>query len=396
MTNGKRFQGFKVSRFRGLLFVVWVLVLVSSSFASSSLTDNTISLGYIKAGSSEVGAISWQPDFRLGMWGVGLDINIPVGNNKPEGYDTVVFRYAEFNDGMKGLRYGLLDGYTWGHGLLMKNYSSRNAGPIAQNNNQTAFKGYFNAERVGIEFFTTWSHLYGLRLTERAHQMLILGQSYISDADGVSVKNTDGTTTTYPSVSGLAIDASVPLPMNFIGYTETAALMTSGNSAIGSTIGINWGFNALAFAALFDVGYRVNGKNFVPGYFNGGYETNPINLISYEASSKEKNGYIAELNLLFSTLLQTDVIYEYYNGSDAVLNGKASAKYDKYTASAYFEQPKFTDFRSLNLEQGAIIGMTVGYDINDNMTLFAHYKKAYDPNVGQVIESQYYEVKLGF
>ncbi|OGC15565.1 hypothetical protein A3J90_07175 [candidate division WOR-1 bacterium RIFOXYC2_FULL_37_10] len=378
------------------LAIVIFCILGGISFGSVALSDNTISLGYIKAGSSEIAAISWRPDFRLGAWGVGLAVNIPVGNNKPEGYDTVVFRYAEYNDGIKGLRYGMLDGYTWGHGLLMKNYSSRNSGPITQNNNQTAFKGYFNAERVGAEFFTTWSHLYGVRLTERAHQLLILGQSYITDADGVPVKNIDGTTTIYPSVSGLAIDASVPLPMNFVGYAETAALMMTSNSAVGSTIGINWGFNALVFAALFDAGYRINGKNFVPGYFNGNYETNPINLTSYEASSKEKNGYIAEVNLLFSSLLQADVIYEYYNGSNAVLNGKASAKYDKYTASAYFEQPKFTDFRSLNLEQGAIIGMTVGYDINDNMTLFAHYKKAYDPTAGKVIESQYYEVKLGF
>jgi hypothetical protein len=355
------------------------------------MLSNGISMGYIKAGTVEVVAVSWSPDVRLGPWGVGLDVNLPIGTQKPEGYDSVVMRYAEYNDGQKGLRYGVLDNVTWGRGLLMKNYSTRVAGPIVQNNQQTAFKGYLNADRAGLQFLSTWSHIYALRLTERVNPWLTLGQSYITDTDGPSITQTDGSVIQYPSVSGAALDATVPLPLNFEGYAEAATLFNHGT---GTAFGINWGMEALVFSAGLDIGYRAIDKKFVPGYWSADYETNPVNLTSYEATGTDKNGYVAELKVLASNLIKLNALYENYNGSNASLTANAASEYDKYYASVYFKQPNFQDFRSLTLEQGAIVGGAVGFKINPNALLIANYKKAYDPVLGRVVESQYYEVKL--
>jgi hypothetical protein len=368
-------------------------MLVTASFADQGTLTNSIGLGYIKAGSAEVGAISWRPDLSLGAWALGFDANIPLGDKKPEGFDSIVFRFAEYNDGQKGLRYGVLDNVTWGRGLLMKNYSTRIAGPITQNNQQTAIKGFFNAERVGVQFMSTWSHIYAVRLTEKVNPMLTLGQSYITDADGPSIKQPDGSTINYPSVSGAAVDASVPLPLNFEGYAEAAHLISHGTA---TTIGINWGLEALIFSAGFDAGYRFIDQKFVPGYFNTDYETNPINLSSYEAAGQSKDGYVAELKLLASNLFKMNALYESYKGSNTTLTANAETEIDKIYASVYFKQPNFQDFRSLTLEQGAIVGGSIGYKINPNMILITSYKKAYDPVLGKVIESQYYEVKMVF
>ncbi len=355
------------------------------------MLSNGISLGYIKAGSAEVVALAWRPDFKLGPLGVGLDVNIPMGENKPQGYDSVVLRYAEFNDGQKGLRYGMLDGVTWGRGLLMKNYSTRTAGPIAQNNEQTAFKGFVNADRVGVQFMTTWSHIYAVRLTEKVNPILTLGQSYITDTDGPSILEPNGARVHYPSVAGAALDASVPLPLNFEGYAEAATLFDHGS---GTTFGITWGMEAMIFSAAFDAGYRSLDKKFAPGYFSADYETNPINLSSYEANGKDKNGYVAELKVLAANVLKLDALYEAYNGSNTALTANAAAELDRLTASVYFKQPNFQDFRSLSLEQGAIVWYALGYKINPNTLLVGNYKKAYDPVLGRVVESQYYEVRL--
>ena len=370
-----------------------ILGFSSSVWAMDGALSNGISLGYIKAGTAEVAAISWRPDLKVGPWALGLDVNLPMGDKKPEGYDSIVFRYAEFNDGQKGLRYGILEGVTWGKGLLMKNYSTRVAGPITQNNQQTAFNGFLNADRVGVQFMSTWSHIYAARLTERVNPMLVLGQSYITDADGPSIKQPDGTTIHYPSVSGAALDASVPLPLNFEGYAEAAQLFGHGT---GLTFGINWGMEALVFAAAFDAGYRSLDNKFVPGYFNADYETNPVNLSSYEATGQSKNGYIAELNLLAGKFFKANALYEAYNGSNAALTAAAEGEMDKLYAQIYFKQPNFEDFRSLTYEQGAITGGALGFKVNPNTLLVVNYKKAYDPVLGSVVESQYYEAKLLF
>jgi len=371
----------------------FILLFIYPSYAFQSNVSNGISLGYIKAGSAEVGVVTWRPDLSLGTWSLGFDANLPLGDKKPEGFDSIVFRSAEYNDGQKGLRYGVLDNVTWGRGLLMKNYSTRIAGPITQNNQQTAIKGFFNAERVGVQFMSTWSHIYAVRLTEKVNPMLTIGQSYITDTDGPSIKQPDGSTINYPSVSGAAVDASVPLPLNFEGYAEAAQLINHGTA---TTIGINWGLEAFIFSAGFDAGYRFIDQKFVPGYFNADYETNPINLSSYEATGQSKDGYVAELKLLAANVLMINALYESYKGSNTTLTANAETEIDKIYASAYFKQPNFQDFRSLTLEEGAILGGSIGYKINPNMMLIASYKKAYDPVLGKVIESQFYEAKMMF
>jgi hypothetical protein len=69
---------------------------------------------------------------------------------------------------------------------------------------------------------------------------------------------------------------------------------------------------------------------------------------------------------------------------------------DQLTVRGYYKQPNFVDYRSITLEQGAIIGADVAYKVNPYTSLITHYKKAYNPVTGQVESSQYYEVGLSF
>jgi len=375
---------------------VWYCILLLFLFCSVANAElgnlnNFINLGYVKSGSMEMTAFTWSPNMSIGPWAMGVDVNIPLNQTRPVGFDNVVMRFAEYNDGQKGLRYGILDGVTWGKGLLMKNYSTRTVGPIMQNNQQTAFKGYLNTERVGVQILSTWSNIYAVRLTEKPNSWLNLGQSYITDTDGPSITQPDGTTIKYPSVSGAAVDASIPLPLNLEGYAEAATLFGHGT---GLTVGVNWGFDAMVFNLGFDAGYRALDNRFVPSYFSADYETNPVNLTSYEATGQAKNGYLAELRVLAGQFFKASALYEAYNGSNTALTGSAAAEMDKIFASIYYKQPDFKDFRSLSYEQGAISGGALGYKVNQAMWLVINYKKAYDPVLGQVLESQYYEVKF--
>jgi len=367
------------------LIIFSILILGTIAFAHQL---GEIGIGFIKDGSSEVGNVKWQPDFKLGPLGLGFDVNYPLGQNQPLGYENVVLRYMEYDDGMRGLRYGVLENITWGHGLLMKNFSTRTAGPINLNNEQLALLGYYDFEKVVTRGMWTKLGVYAIRLEEKVNPWLTLGQSYIGDAVGVSVPGTG----IVQRVGGMGIDATVPLPMNFKGFAEWARLIEHGS---GLSAGIGWDYDLMFAQADFTAEYRMFDRNFVPGYFGPQYETDPVNLISVEASGTSKNGYLVQANAKMMEIAQAAVVYENYNDSNAALGAKAAGKLgEMITVTGYYSQPNFVDFRSLSLEQGAVMGGSVAYKVNMFTTLVTHYKKAYNQATSQVEESQYYELKF--
>ncbi len=370
-----------------------VVLTTTGDTSTGKLTSRIgdLSLGYIKAGTREVANLTWHPDFKIGPWGMGADVNVALGEDKPDGYEEVVLRYLEYDDGRRGLRYGIIDNLTWGHGLLIKNYSTRIAGPVLLNSQQLALKGYLDMDKYVIRGLWTKSGINGYRVEERINTMLTLGQTYITDTNGVALPGT----TESQKVTGVGLDASIPLPYNFEGYAEWAHLVDHG-SGLGA--GLGWGADLFVLEASFLAEYRMLDSNFVPGYFNEDYETNPINLTSAEATGNVKNGYLAQLGLKALDIATLTVAYENYNDSEsASLNADLFARLPQdLEVTGYYRQPNFVNFRSLSLEQGAIMGGSIGYPINPYTKMVVHYKKVYNPDLGEVEESQYYELRMSF
>jgi len=371
-----------------------VTTVTSGTDQPTSLQSNIggISVGYVKVGTQEVGNIAWHPDFKIGPWESGFDVNIPLGENKPTDYESVVLRYVGYDDGKKGLRYGIIDNMTWGHGLLLSHYSTRsNDIDVLQNNTQLALRGYVDFDKYVIRGLSTRTGLNGIRIEERINPMLTLGQTVIADSDGI----TPAGTTESQKVTGLGIDATVPLPLNLEGFAEYAQLVDHGS---GLSTGVSWGYDIMVAKASFLAAYRMMDSGFVPGYFGPEYETNPINLASAEATGNVKNGYVAQFGLNALGLASLDIIYENYNDSDsASINANAFAKLPgDIEATYYYQQPDFVNFRSLTLEEGAIIGGSLAYPVNPYTRIVAHFKKAYNTDTQQVEESTYYELRLSF
>jgi len=401
MTN----EGMIILIRKSLLLIVSLLIVNSTVFAQDVTTvvkgDESatqfssniggISLGYIRAGTREVGNLAWHPDLKLGPWGLGADVNLPLGEEKPSGYENVVLRYVEYDDSKKGLRYGVIDNLTWGHGMLMKNYSTRVTGPVLLNNEQVALKAYVDMDQYVVRLLGSRSGVYGVRLEERVNPMLTLGQTVITDTDGVAIAGT----TEAQKVTGIGVDATVPLPLNFEGFAEWAQLSGHGS---GFGAGVSWGMDLMVARASMLAQYRLLDSGFVPGYFDSDYETNPINLSSAEATGNIKNGYVAELGVEAFGLARLNAMYEYYNDSDAAsVAAELFAKLPQdIEVEGYYQQPRFTNFRSLTLEQGAIMGGSVAYPLNPFSRIVVHYKKVYNPDTAQVEESQYYELRLSF
>jgi len=389
-----------------LLLGVWSLSNALDLPVTTSVTSSTggptqfqsniggMSLGWIKVGSKEVATLAWHPDFKFGAWGLGADVNLALGDNKPAGYETAVLRYVEYDDLKKGLRYGILDGVTLGRGLIMKNYSTRVGNMVLPVNEQTGLKGYVDLDQNIIRAMGTRSNIYYLRLEQRINPNLTIGEHYVTDTTGRKIVQTDGTTRQFPAVSAIGVDAVMPLPANFEGYAEAGQLMNHGN---GYAAGLSWGYDMMVANASFLAEYRMLDKGFVPSYFSVDYENNPVDLASAEASGKPKNGYYAQLGVNALGLASVSFIYEAYQDSNASLTGDLTAKFtDQLTVRGYYKQPNFVDYRSITLEQGAIMGADVAYKVNPYTSLITHYKKSYNPTTGQVESTQYYEVGLSF
>lgn len=370
--------------------------VTSSTGGPTQLQSNIggISIGYIKVGTHEVATLAWRPDFKFGPWGLGADVNLALGDNKPVNYENVVLRYVEYDDSKRGLRYGVLDGVTLGHGLIMKNYTTRVGSQVLLTNEQMGFKGYLDMDKYIVRGMGTRSNIYYARVEERINPMLTLGQYYVTDTTGRRIIQTDGTTRTFPSISAIGVDAIAPLPANFEAYAEAGQLMNHGN---GITAGLSWAYNMMVADASFLAEYRVLDKGFVPAYFSADYENNPVDLASAEASGNTKNGYLAQLGVNALGLASLSLIYEAYQDSNATLTGDLTAKFtDQLTVRGYYKQPNFVDYRSITLEQGAVLGADVAYKVNPYTSLVTHYKKAYNPTTGQVESTQYYEIALSF
>jgi len=383
------------------------LVQQGDSSAMQTNFSNGLSLGYVKEGTREVGLLTWRPDFRWGYFSMGFDLNVPLGQARPSNYEQLVFRYVEYDDTLRGLRYGVLNNVTLGAGLLMDNYSTvGNSVSALLNSHQMGLKGYYTfknvygLENIRILGMRTYSNLYAVRVSEKVLPWLTIGQSYVWDTDGISVVQTGGTTRNYPAESGYSIDAMIPIIWDMQYYAELAKIT---NYGAGAATGVKWERDWGLAAFTFNVGLRYAEANFVPGYFNAEYETDPIDIASVEATSTARGGYFLGLGGTVLGRVGGSVGLEGYANTTGNFNADAWVQVpqlgdfdgDIYI-SGYYKQPAFTNFRSLTLEEGSIAGGKVSYKINPSTAIVTHYKRLYNKDTGQVEDSQYYEVQLAF
>jgi len=246
-----------------------------------------------------------------------------------------------------------------------------------------------------VEAIDSWTSLYAVRVTERVHPMIELGQTYVNDPNGVDVKDSAGNTNHFPAQAGYGIDVIFPIWPGVQPYIDYSKLVNYGG---GLSAGVNSGVDFMSLGKLmFKAEYRALDKNFVPGYFNDNYETNPINLASAEAlGGSNKNGYLLQADAAVMDIFSAMAAFESYEKSNPTLTARAKVDYDKYYVQYSFNQSNFVDARSFTLDNGAVLNTDIGYKVNPNTMLIWHYKSAYDPTVGQVVNSSYYEAKIGF
>ena len=397
-----------------LLVVVILIGLASVSYAASpsnmlSVSGNPLSMhslfsvnnfsnaggfGIVNNGGISAPVLRWTPDFRYGPIALGIDINFTLNNAAAAGVDNLVVRHLEYSSPKWGAKYGLLTNITYGSGLLMNNYTAVLKGGVIPSDQQGALRAYYNEGIFGVEVLGTWSRVYGARVTEQVLPYLTLGQYFVGDGDGINQVRPDGTIKVFPSQSGWGVDAVAPFLLGSNVFAEYARLNNHGG---GFSAGIMAGYDLILTRLTFKAEKRSLDHNFVPEYYNEEYETNPVDIVSYEAAGISRDGY--KLSLAGDVLGTGKfwAVLESYNGSNSALKAEALANLgSQYFAAAGYYQPNFVDARSLDYKEGAIMTTKLGYKVNPFTQVIANAKSAYDPDQGKVVVTQWYEVALTF
>ncbi len=362
--------------------------LMAGTFANAG------GFGIVNNGGVSAPVFRWTPDFKYGALGIGLDINVPLYNGDQVGIDNMVVRYLEYATTDWGARYGLISNVTYGAGLMMSNYTTVLKGGLIPSDQQAGLRAYYKKDIYSLEVLGTWSRVYGARATQQVLPYLTFGQYFVCDADGITQIRPDGTQKVFPSQSGWGVDAMAPFFLNSVLFAEYAKLNNYGG---GLSAGISAGYD-LALARLnFKAEKRYLDKDFVPEYYNEEYETNPVDIVSYEAAGISRDGYKVSMTGDVLNTAKFWAVLEGYNGSNSALKAEASANLgSQYFAAAGYYQPNFVDARSLDLREGAIITTKLGYKVNPFTQVIANAKRAYDPDQGKVVVTQWYEVALSF
>ncbi len=263
--------------------------------------------------------VGLSPDFQMGPFGLGVDLNLyaPLsGGQVPDSLQSLSVRMVSYQDPSWGLKWGRLTDVTFGSGLLMNHYDSGNFGNSEFTTQKAGFMGYATVSGVRVDAMFTGTNVAAGRVSTPVWanglfgKTLTGGATYVADADGA----TFGSTYQAPSQSGFSVDLGLPIFDQFLNaYAEYASLSGFGN---GQTIGVG---GSMTPAIDYKFEYRILGQNFVPGYFNATYESNPSNI---SLMTKSTSGWLGYAGAKFlDDYVKADLVFEQYDGLKPSLTG---------------------------------------------------------------------------
>lgn len=373
------------------LSVAFILLLPAQVTAAKKgpgrLFYNSASCGIFKFNDFYSPSFTLENNFDYGNFFVGAGLNLFSAERKPSSLDNIVLLSALWDTGTEGVRYESIEDLTYGQGLLVNAYSTLDKEPVVISNRAAGLRAYYLGDFFDVDAFATYSHLYGIRASEDIFGLFTFGQTYLTDADGEKVVSRKGIPDTIDGRSGLSFDVWAPVFGDFDLYAEAAEIVNAGG---GYCVGCHWGYNVIFAYINGRAEIRGAEPGFVPGYFGWAYETDPINLPSYEAYGKERVGYFAELKGFIFGVLNVTVAAEGYNDSNGAFYLDSSLRaLQTLFVSAYVRQPTFVSYRYAGLDDGTVIGGSVRYDISPTMFVELKARKNFDPDVGEVDESSF-------
>lgn len=418
-----------MSRFLQLLFIQ--LLLMSAVFAQISRLPRDPNqfvggLGLSWIDGEPYYMFSLSPDFAIGKFGVGLDLNLRInkeGDVRHEDFNTI----SDYLSLIKYVRYGYkrdpiyvkvggLDRAILGQGNIIYYYNNRAS---------------FDNKKIGIEldidfgdfgFESLYGDLSGkgifglrgytrpLHFTPAADIPIIgnleVGASYATDLNelsGVTNATIDPVTRKLKVISDegstsiIGLDASLPLLraklVDIDLYTNYTKIINFGD---GATAGIGFFFSGLGILSL-DLRFErwFNGDQFIPKYFNQFYEVQRFiadtskgflssKVLSLKNVTSLGNAYYGELVIDLLNFVQIFGSYSRYdkisNSGTLRLETDLSPKDASFVLRGYYDKFDIIDEKDIfKLDNRSILTAEAGYKPIPYVLVSIIYQWTYTP-----------------
>ncbi|ACI19327.1 FecR family protein [Dictyoglomus thermophilum] len=347
-----------------------------SSQKGSIFANNSLDYGIFKKGDLTLAKLSFTPELALGPIRLGLDLSLYT-NAEDVSYIQARVKYGELNLPWLGVRYGNIDNFNLGYGLIANRYSTYDMDGIVlrlENPKKggiiTLLPSPFNRD----ENITT---TYALRLFYRPLNKLEVGLNGMFDLDSDISKRQGivGIDAGYYFTRNLVVFATFAQRVIHDGISlEDSRVLSENGFALGLQMSVPIINSVLYLQAL---NYS---DNFVPSYFNAYYEKNKIlNLLpSIEESNNRISGAILGFDTNILNIISLGMRYESYNFKMPALYGQFNLKLgERLAISLSYEQDNISlPFQFINNNTISVLNMV--YPIAQNVDAILTVERTYD------------------
>ncbi|MCS7202165.1 MAG: FecR family protein [Dictyoglomus sp.] len=282
--------------------------------------------------------LAFTPELNFNIVKLGLELSL-LTNGEGNTFFEIGFRYGEINLPSFGVRYGTIDGYNLGYGLIANRYSTNQLDSFRirlEKPNQFGVNllipSPFKLRLVwnpskGIQYELSENPLttYGIRVFYRPLAKLELGINAMADLDATYTKQ--------QLIAG--VDAGYFITKDIVAYASFAQrIIHNGinftiDPNVASENGLIAGIKAnfLGFIEA-QIQLRSISDNFTFGYFDAFYEKNKAkdNLPAITPPTKRINGILAGLNAKIMNIAELLVLYEAYENLFPSLHGELAVR----------------------------------------------------------------------
>lgn len=281
---------------------------------------------------------AFTPELNLNVIKLGLELSL-LTNGKETTLFEIGFRYGELNLPSFGLRYGVVDNYNLGYGLIANRYSTNQLDSFLIRWNISQKFGLNLLAPSPYKLRLVWdpnrgilSELlenpittYGIRAFYRPISKLEFGINTMADLDSTYTKQ--------QLIAG--VDAGYFITKDIVAYASFAqriihnGVNLSDDPDVASENGFIAGIQAkfLGFINA-EIQLRSVSDNFTLGYFDSFYEKNKAkdNLPGITPPTKRINGLLAGMNARIINIAELLILYEAYQDLLPSLHGELAVR----------------------------------------------------------------------
>lgn len=341
-----------------------------------SLLKNSLEYGLFRKDNLILAKLSFTPEISFGIVKLGLDLSLYT-NGEDISYIQGRIRYGEINLPWLGLRYGNIDNFNLGYGLIANRYSTYEMDGITLRLEDPRKGGILTLLPSPFNRNENITTTYALRLFYRPLNRLELGVNGMFDLDQETTKQQ----------GIIGADVGYYLTKNIVAYLSFAQRLIHDGISISDNKVLSQ--NGLILGLQVDVPvlntvFYLQGlnyaNNFTPGYFDAYYEKNKIlgQLPGLSEATGRIKGTILGLDSRIFNIASLNISYETFEFETPTLYGNLSLNLsERLSLSLSYEQSNISmPFKFIN--PNTILFLNVVYPIAPNVDAVISIKRTYD------------------